>query len=296
MIYTIQNFFQENLRKGVLGFLFITCICSGFGQKQLHVMTFNIRFDNPKDAPNDWPNRVEKVTTQILFHEADIIGLQEGLHNQIEDMKTRMPGYASIGVARDDSKQAGEYSNIMYNSKRLELQKTETFWLSLTPNVAGSKDWDAAITRIVTWARFKDINTGKVFYCFNTHFDHVGKVARRESAHMLLRAVDSIAGKVPAIITGDFNAHPDDEPIMVIANPNDPLRLLDAKALSATGHYGPTGTFNAFRNKEQSDKPIDYIFLKGNWKVHQHATLSQTWGGLFSSDHFPVFARVELGK
>jgi endonuclease/exonuclease/phosphatase family metal-dependent hydrolase len=291
-----QSAFKCNILKWIFTSLLFAFSMLGFAQQQLHVVSFNIRFDNPKDAPNDWPNRVEKVTTQILFHEADIIGLQEGLYHQIEDMKKRMPGYVSVGVARDDGKQAGEYSNILYNTKRLELQKSETFWLSPTPTVPGSRDWDAAITRIVTWARFKDKYTGKVFYHFNTHFDHMGKVARRESAHILLRAVDSIAGKVPSIVTGDFNAHPDDEPIEVITNPNSPLRLKDAKALSATGHYGPTGTFNAFAGKEQSNKPIDYIFVKGPWKVLQHATLSQTWGGLFSSDHFPVFARLALDK
>lgn len=265
-------------------------------QKSINVMTFNIRFDNPKDAPNDWANRKDKVTSQVLFHEADIIGIQEALHNQLEEMQQQMPGYQYTGVARDDGKQKGEYSCIFYNTNRLILLASETFWLSETPTVAGSKSWDAAITRIVTWAKFKDRKTKKVFYAFNTHFDHVGKVARRESAAMILRAVDSIAGKKPAVITGDFNAHPDDEPIMVIMDAANPLKLTDSKSLSSTVHYGPEGTFNAFGPKENANKPIDYIFLKGKWKVHQHATLSQTWGGLFSSDHFPVFARLTLGK
>jgi endonuclease/exonuclease/phosphatase family metal-dependent hydrolase len=265
-------------------------------QRSLNVITFNIRLDNPKDAPNDWPNRKDKVVSQILFHEADIIGVQEALHNQVTDMVNGLPGYSLTGTGREDGKQKGEYSCIFYNTNRLELQASETFWLSETPTIPGSKSWDAAITRIVTWARFKDKKTKKVFYAFNTHFDHMGKIARRESAKMVLHAVDSIAGKTPAVITGDFNAHPDDEPIMVIMDAANPLKLTDSKALSATGHYGPHGTFNAFGPKEQADKPIDYIFLKGKWKVEQHATLSQTWGGLFSSDHFPVFARLMLGK
>lgn len=265
-------------------------------QKSLNVLTFNIRFDNPKDAPNDWPNRKEKVTSQILFHEADIIGIQEALHNQLIDMESRMPGFKFTGVGRDDGKQKGEYSCIFYNTNRLELLASETFWLSETPTIAGSKSWDAAITRVVTWAKFKDRKTKKVFYHFNTHFDHMGQVARRESAKMLLKAVDSIAGKTNAVITGDFNAQPQDEPIRVIMDENNPLKLTDSKAISATGHFGPNGTFNGFQAKEQADQPIDYIFLKGNWKVAQHATLSQTWGGLFSSDHFPVFARLMLGK
>jgi endonuclease/exonuclease/phosphatase family metal-dependent hydrolase len=265
-------------------------------QRSLNVITFNIRLDNPKDAPNDWPNRKDKVVSQILFHEADIIGVQEAFYNQVTEMVNGLPGYTFTGTAREDGKQKGEYSCIFYNTNRLELQASETFWLSETPTIAGSKSWDAAITRIVTWARFKDKKTKKIFYAFNTHFDHVGKIARRESAKMVLHAVDSIAGKKPAVITGDFNAQPDDEPIMVITDAANPLKLTDSKALSTTMHYGPNGTFNAFNPKEQADKPIDYIFLKGTWKVEQHATLSQTWGGLFSSDHFPVFVRLIVGK
>jgi len=284
------------MKKTLIAFAFLLFTAASFGQKSLNVLTFNIRFDNPKDAPNDWPNRKNKVASQILFHEADIIGIQEALHNQLLDLENGMPGYKFTGVARDDGKQKGEYSCIFYNTNRLKLLASETFWLSETPTVAGSKSWDAAITRVVTWARFKDRKTKKVFYAFNTHFDHVGKIARRESAAMLLRAVDSIAGKTPAVITGDFNAQPQDEPIMVIMDANNLLKLTDSKYLSATGHYGPEGTFNAFGPKEQADKPIDYIFLKGNWQVQQHATLSQTWEGRFSSDHFPVFARLMLGK
>lgn len=293
----MKNYFYTHPMKKILpAFALLMATIISSGQKPLNVLTFNIRFDNPKDAPNDWPNRKEKVTSQILFHEADIIGIQEALHAQLLDMEKGLPGYKYTGVARDDGKQKGEYSCIFYNTNRLELLASETFWLSETPTVAGSKSWDAAITRVVTWAKFKDRKTKKVFYHFNTHFDHMGQVARRESAKLLLKAVDSIAGKTPAVITGDFNAQPQDEPIRVIVDESNPLKLIDSKAVSAAAHFGPNGTFNAFQAREQADQPIDYIFLKGNWKVAQHATLSQTWGGLFSSDHFPVFARLMLGK
>ena len=293
----MKNYFYTHPMKKILpAFALLMATIISSGQKPLNVLTLNIRFDNPKDAPNDWPNRKEKVTSQILFHEADIIGIQEALHAQLLDMEKGLPGYKYTGVARDDGKQKGEYSCIFYNTNRLELLASETFWLSETPTVAGSKSWDAAITRVVTWAKFKDRKTKKVFYHFNTHFDHMGQVARRESAKLLLKAVDSIAGKTPAVITGDFNAKPQDEPIRVIVDESNPLKLIDSKAVSAAAHFGPNGTFNAFQAREQADQPIDYIFLKGNWKVAQHATLSQTWGGLFSSDHFPVFARLMLGK
>jgi endonuclease/exonuclease/phosphatase family metal-dependent hydrolase len=158
--------------------------------------------------------------------------------------------------------------------------------------VPGSKSWDAAITRIVTWAKFKDRKTGNIFFAFNTHFDHMGKEARRESARLLLQKVASIAGKTRAVITGDFNAVPNDEPIQVITDKANALHLINAKDVSAVSHYGPTGTFNAFGTKERDDQPIDYIFLKGAWKVAKHATISQTWNGRFASDHFSVLATL----
>jgi len=265
-----------------------------FAQKELNIMTFNIRLDLASDSLNSWQYRKDKAASQILFHEADIIGVQEALHNQMLDLQQALPGYNYAGGGREDGKTKGEYSAIFYNTKRLELLSSATFWLSETPAVPGSKSWDAAITRIVTWAKFKDRLTGKIFFDFNTHFDHIGKIARKESATMLLHAVDSLAGKTIAIITGDFNAHPSDEPIRVITDKQDPLHLTDTKEVCITQHYGPTGSFNAFTSKEINDEPIDYIFFNHGVKVLKHATLSQSWGGRFSSDHFPVWTRLLL--
>jgi endonuclease/exonuclease/phosphatase family metal-dependent hydrolase len=158
----------------------------------------------------------------------------------------------------------------------------------------GKKGWDAAFERIVTWAKFKDKQTQKIFYHFNTHFDHVGKVARRESSLLLLKKVKEIAGKGNSVITGDFNAIPADEPIQILTNLSTHDRLIDTKVISRQPHYGPTGTFNAFQSKEVNNHPIDYIFKKNDVEVLQHATLSQTWEGRFSSDHFPVYAVLRL--
>ena len=158
----------------------------------------------------------------------------------------------------------------------------------------GSKSWDAAITRIVTWAKFRHRKTKKIFFAFNTHFDHIGQVARRESAKIVLRRIKEIAGDVPVVFTGDFNSRPSEEPVMIIMDKTNPLHLVDSKDISQTPHYGPTGTANAFQSKERDDDPIDYIFLKGKWKVLTHATISETWGGRYASDHFSVMARIRL--
>ena len=260
----------------------------------LNVMSFNIRYNTSSDKENAWPNRKNKVAGQILFHDVHVVGVQEAQHDQMMDLKERLVRFKYVGVGRDDGKTAGEYSAIFYDTTRVKLLKTETFWLSETPTVPGSKSWDAAITRIVTWARFRDLKTKKQFFVFNTHFDHLGKKARAESARIILQKVKTLAGKLPVIVTGDFNTPPSDEPYQLIVEANNKDRLTDSKAICATAHYGPTGTFNDFRTKERDNEPIDYIFIKNKVKVLKHGTLSQTWEGRFSSDHFPVFATVEL--
>lgn len=280
------------MRKTCLLYLLLLIGTVAVAQTPLNVMTFNIRYNNPGDSLDAWPYRKDKVAGTILFQEAQLLGVQEALYDQITDLQEGLPQYKRIGVGRDDGKTKGEFSAIFYDTTRLQLLQSQTFWLSTTPEVPGSKGWDAAITRIVTWGKFRDKKTKQVFFHFNTHFDHKGAVARRESAHLLLKQVAAIAGKTPAVITGDFNATPDDEPIQVILNNSDPLHLQDSKALSKTPHFGPEGTFNGFKNAERGDQPIDYIFLKGNFSVLQHATLSNTWKGHFASDHFAVFSRI----
>jgi endonuclease/exonuclease/phosphatase family metal-dependent hydrolase len=282
------------MKKIVLAVYAIISLTTLSAQDHLNVMTFNIRLNTADDSLNAWPYRADKVSSQILFHEAHIIGVQEALYGQMQDLDRSLLKYKYIGGGRDDGKEKGEFSAIFYDTTRLQALQTQTFWLSPTPQVPGSKGWDAAITRIVTWAKFRDRKTKKEFYVFNTHFDHIGQVARAESAKLLLRYSNEIAGAMPYIVTGDFNSSPAQEPIQIVMNAKDPNHLTDSKSVSAQPHYGPAGTFNGFQSKEINDLPIDYIFIRHSVKVLQHATLSQTWGGRFSSDHFPVFARLVI--
>lgn len=274
-------------------FCLLICLSLCAATQDLTVMTFNIRYKNNIDSLNGWSYRKDKVASQILFHKAHIVGVQEAMHEQMIDMQQRLPAYKSIGVGRD-GKQEGEYSAIWYDTTRLQLLAGETFWLSETPDVPASKGWDAALTRVATWAKFRDRKTKKIFFAFNTHFDHKGKEARKESAKLLLQKIKEIAGTTPSITTGDFNSRPSEEPIQVILDSSNPLHLTDTKEISATPHYGPTGTFNGFGPKETEEVPIDFIFTKGKWKVLTHATLSESWGGRYSSDHFAVLAEVRL--
>jgi endonuclease/exonuclease/phosphatase family metal-dependent hydrolase len=282
-------------KKLLMSLAFFSMAEAGFSQgKDLIVMTFNIRMNTPADGQNAWPLRKDKVASQILFHHVNILGVQEALHEQMVDLQQLLPGYKYAGVGRDDGQTKGEYSAIFYDESRLEPLRSNTFWLSETPNVPGSKGWDAAITRIVTWVYFKDKKTGKKFYAFNTHFDHIGKIARAKSAELLLQKIDSIAGKETVLLTGDFNSTPEDDPIRIVTDTSNKLHLFNTGNYSQQPHYGPIGTFNGWQAAEIKDEPIDYIFFKGKLNVNQHATLSQTWKGRFSSDHFPVMAVITL--
>jgi endonuclease/exonuclease/phosphatase family metal-dependent hydrolase len=283
--------------KKLLPVLFLTLIIiESAAQEPLSVMTFNIRLNTASDSLNAWPYRKDKVASQVLFHKVELLGVQEALHDQVTDLQQRLPRIRYAGGGRDDGLTKGEYSAIFYDTARLQALSSATFWLSLTPEQPGSKSWDAAITRIVTWVKFRDRKTKEIFFAFNTHFDHIGREARRQSAGLLLQKVNEIAGTSPVVIMGDFNAKPSDEPIRVVTDKTNPLHFTDTKEISATPHYGPTGTFNAFRSKETDDQPIDYIFIRGNWKALSHATLSQTWEGRFASDHFAVLAVLQLPK
>lgn len=282
--------------KYIIVFVFAIVMLQVSAQKYLNVMTFNVRVNVKSDGENDWPHRKNIAAQQLLFHETDIAGLQEATLEHITDLLQRMPGYNYVGATRDDGKQRGEYSCILYNAKRLKVLETQTFWLAENIADTGKKGWDAAYTRVVTWAKLKDLNTKKTFYFFNTHFDHMGVTARRESAKLLLNKVAEIAGKLPVVITGDFNSTPEDVPIKIITDSTNTNHFTDTKKISLQPHYGPDETFTAFEVKDKGNTLIDYIFIKQKIKVLQHATLSEVWGKHFTSDHFPVFAKILIEK
>lgn len=261
----------------------------------LNLMTFNIRYATPQDGDNQWLLRKENLCSMLRYYEADVCGMQEALIGQIRDVQSILPEYNYVGKGRDDGQEGGEFSPIFYRKDKVLLLETQTFWLSQTPD-APSKGWDASFNRVVTWAKFRTTGRPKrVFYVFNTHFDHRGEVARRESAKLLLRQVMAIAGNAPAIIMGDFNAKPSDEPIRILLDPANPEHLNDTRLLSQTPHFGPQGTFNGFQAQEQDKEPIDHIFLKNSpFAVLRHATLSHTWGGRFVSDHHAVLTTLSL--
>ncbi len=259
-------------------------------------MTFNIRYNEPRDGINAWANRKTKVADVVRFHKADLIGVQEAQFNQLQDLERLLPAFAWCGVGRD-GEEKGEFSAILYRKARFRLLGTKTFWLSETPEKAGSKGWDADYPRIVTWAKFQDISTKKTFYLFNTHFDHIGARARTESSKFLLTQIPKIAAKTPFIVTGDFNAKEDTNVYRILTGKEGPgaLRLFDARYISKNGHFGGNSTFNAFKELEP-DRKIDYIFVGDGVEVLEHGVLSDRWDGLWASDHLPVLAEIVFGK
>jgi endonuclease/exonuclease/phosphatase family metal-dependent hydrolase len=260
----------------------------------LRVMTFNVRYDTPSDGANAWPHRRDWVAALIRFHAPDALGVQEALAHMLTDLDARLPGFARVGVGRADGRTRGEFSAILYRTDRLEPLDSGTFWLSPTPEIAGSKGWDAAIERIATWARFRDRRTGCRHLHLNTHFDHVGEQARQESARLIRRRIAALADGIPVVVTGDLNADPASEPYRILTRDTvgatPPLR--DALGASRDGHYGPTSTWTAFRAIEPGRR-IDYVLVSPQVRVLTHAILPDSWDGRFPSDHLPVLAAVE---
>lgn len=272
--------------------LLLSTLAGPLAAQTLKLATYNIRYDNKQDTANAWLQRLPYLTQLIKFQDFDLVGTQEVLHNQLQDLAGALPGYGYLGVGRDDGRQAGEYSAIFYKQARFELLKQGTFWLSPTPAVP-SKGWDAALPRVCTWGQFRDKGTGFVFYFFNTHFDHIGVVARRESAKLILAQVQALAGAAPAVLSGDFNVDQRDESYALI---NASGRLKDAYTTAALV-YAPNGTFNNFDPKTKTDARIDHIFLSSVFTVARYGILTDTYGGgKTPSDHYPVAIEARYAR
>lgn len=260
--------------------------------KSITVMSYNIRFDNPRDGINAWPYRKDNVAEMMgPKYDTDIVGVQEALRHQLDEIQERLPNYDWVGVGRDDGKDAGEFSPIFYRTDRFELVATNTFWLSENTGYPGSTSWDTAITRIVTWARFTDKYTGNDFYLLNTHFDHRGQQARIESAKLMIDKVASLDPDIPVIITGDLNVNERNEAYKIFS---DAEGLYDARYVSETGHVGPTATFNNWEELRPPESRIDYIFVSSGSRVLNHRILDDRYDGRFPSDHLPVISDMIL--
>jgi len=195
--------------------------------QEIDVMTFNIRYANPDDGEDYWEYRKDDVVDLIAHYNPAAVGIQEGLLHQVNYLQEGLANYKMIGVGRDDGKSKGEYSSIFYDTIQLTLIEEETFWLSETPEKV-SVGWDASMERICTYGLFEDKGSGKRLFIYNAHFDHLGALARLQSAALILNIIESKNMEdLPVVFMGDLNSEIGDPPIELISNQlTDPLKVI----------------------------------------------------------------------
>ncbi len=280
------------MRKLTLVVLLIILSSNVVVSQDLSILTYNLRYDTEADGENRWDNRKAFLISQLQFYQPDLFGTQEGLIHQLRDIEKGLSDYGFIGKGRDQGDEQGEFSAIFYNKNAVNLLSEKTFWLSETPDIP-SRGWDAAIKRVCTYGLFESRKNGTKFYVFNTHLDHIGELARKESVGLLLNKIKTInSSELPVILMGDFNLEPDHEAIIALSN-----RMEDAHTLAGPSFFGPSGTFNGFSVSEPATRRIDYLFLSPpDFSLLRYAILTATREGRYPSDHFPVYAELKFVK
>jgi len=271
----------------MLPILFSAAVMGSGPIEALQVMSFNIRFGTADDGEDKWEFRKPRTLSALKSRKPDIIGLQEALDFQIEEVCAALPGYRSVGVGRDDGRSKGEFSAIVYDGARLRVKRADTFWLSETPSIPNSKHWGNGITRICSWAYFEDLQTGRHFYVFNTHLDHQSQPSREKGMELILRRIKERGTDDPVLITGDLNVGESNPVILKITESGfaDTFRKLHPDEKSV-------GTFTGF-GEAGADK-IDYVFADSVWKVERAEIIRDKVDGRWLSDHFPVAAWLRL--
>ena len=257
--------------------------CSN-SSKGLKLMTYNIRLDNQEDGINRWDERKKGLVSLIKKSNPDILGVQEGLPNQILYLSKQLNEYSMIGEGRD-GKNNGEYSAIYYKNNKLKLEKDETFWLSKTPEKP-TIGWDAALNRIATVGVFTTLNSNKKLVVYNSHFDHIGKIAREKSVNVIINHIKlNDYFKNAIVVMGDFNSVPSETPIKLLKESLD-------DSFNEIHQKKPFGTFNGFDLKSKLTSRIDYIFTK-NLNIYEYKHVSKKLpNGHWPSDHLPIFITI----
>ena len=260
--------------------------------QDLYVGTYNIRYKNKDDSikGNVWTKRCQVMCDQINFESPDVLGMQEVLVGQLHDFQRLLDNYSYIGVGRDDGKEAGEYAAIFYKNDRVKLLDSGNFWLNETPDVP-KLGWDAACIRICTWGKFKDLRTKNKFYFFNLHMDHVGVVARREAAKLVVSRIKEMAQDAPVVLTGDFNVDQTDEIYGIFTHSG----ILKDSYENARIRFAENGTFNSFKVETKTDSRIDHVFVSPSFKVEAYGLRTDSYwakGRRNLSDHYPVFVKL----
>jgi endonuclease/exonuclease/phosphatase family metal-dependent hydrolase len=263
----------------------------------LRLMSFNIRYGTARDGADHWDKRKTLLSGTIRAYDPDLLGMQEVLSSQADYLQEQLPAYGFTGSGRDDGKRAGEYSPIMFKKDRFDLIASGQYWLSETPEKIGSKSWDAALPRIMTWARLKEKTTGVTFLIANTHWDHVGNKARVESAKLMRRLIDqNRQGDEPVLVTGDFNSFETDAQYQTLTAPDAVVvKLIDAYREVHPERKPDEATFHAFKGGREGLR-IDWILHSPHWRATAASIDHTQRDGHYPSDHFPVTAEVQLVK
>jgi endonuclease/exonuclease/phosphatase family metal-dependent hydrolase len=278
---------------------FIACSVGMAGDEvPVRVMSFNIRYGTAQDGENHWDNRKEFLVETIREFDPDLLGTQETLAFQRDFIQSRISKYASFGVGREDGKDNGEMAALFYDQSRFEKLDGGHFWLSPTPEVVGSKGWDAALPRIATWVKLRDnmaTATAAPIFFLNAHFDHQGANARSQSARLIRERVTSLGSDCRVIITGDFNADANSGPYQSLfeSDPSRPelIQLQDTYQTTSSPHRDTsTGTFSGFDAANTSGPRIDWIACSSQWQVRQSGIDRTQKEGQTPSDHFAVTA------
>lgn len=258
---------------------------------RVNVGSYNLRLLTTADVGvRDWENRKQWVRRIVDVHDFDVIGTQEGYISQLNDIVDGKD-YEYVAVGRDDGIATGETCGILYKKDKFTVEDKGTFWLSQTPDVP-SYGWDANIRRICTWVQFKEVGSEKKFFVFNAHYDHQGNVAKLESSKLMLEKIATIAGDEVVVMTGDFNALPETEPITTLLNSE---KLWDSKAVTMSPALGPEGTSYGYDLSVPPTSRIDYVLVSRHIDVLQYQVIDDDFTTQnIASDHLPVLARVQF--
>ncbi|TWT83173.1 Endonuclease/Exonuclease/phosphatase family protein [Planctomycetes bacterium CA13] len=263
--------------------------------EDLQVMSFNIRFGTANDGDNHWNKRKELVAQRITAFDPDLLGTQETLEFQKKFLAEKLPAYTSIGVGRERGDNEGEMTALFFRTARFELLDHGHFWLSETPNVPGSKSWDTSLTRMCSWARLTDreSKSARPILFMNTHFDHIGKQARIESARLLRTKAEQLGKGCDIVLTGDFNAGVDSKPYRALFGQSSGESFFhDTYAIGRPADESGEATFSGFKASTREGARIDWIATSNHWKVLE-ATIDRTGiNGRTPSDHYPVTATL----
>lgn len=266
-------------------FLCAAALGGRFRSSTLRVMSVNIRYGTANDGDNHWDKRKDFLVDVLREQAPDVIGVQEALFPQLEFILQALPGYAMVGVGRDDGVRAGEFACILYRSDALTVTRSGTFWFSDTPERVASTSWGNRITRICTWAECTEAD-GRRFAIYNVHLDHESQPSRERSVALLRARVAAQHANMPVVVTGDFNAGESNPAVLAMTDGGafrDTFRVLHPDA-------APVGTFTAFVPGQVTGDKIDYVFASPHWDVLEADIVRTMRDGRYPSDHFPVTA------